>query len=149
MRRALLGIMAVVVGVGSTAALALTDDPISTRRKLMQANGAVFYGAAQGMIKGEIPFNPVLAAAVIRTNNAVAYSFGDYFPPGSDKGDTRASPKIWDEMEEFQRYLAEFRAATDAARQADPKTLEAFQASMTEVNRTCQQCHDEFRLADN
>jgi cytochrome c556 len=147
MRRLFFGFMAAAVGIVATAASA-TDDPIETRRKLMQANGAAFYGVANGILKGEIPFDPVVAASVIRINNAVAYSFGDYFPEGSHEGDTKASPKIWEEMEEFQRYLTEFRAATDKARQAEPKTLEAFQAAMNEVGETCKQCHDEFRLAD-
>jgi cytochrome c556 len=147
MRRLFFGFMAAAVGIVATAASA-TDDPIQTRRKLMQANGAAFYGVANGILKGEIPFNPVVAAAVIRTSNAVAYSFGDYLPEGSHEGDTKASPKIWEEMEEFQRYLTEFQAATDKARQAEPKTLEAFQAAMNEVGETCKQCHDEFRLPD-
>ena len=93
---ALLGVAVGVVSVGASAA----EDPIFTRRKLMQANGGAA-GIAQGMIKGEIPFNPVLAESALRTFNAVAYSVGDYFPEGSDKGDTRASPKIWEEMAEF------------------------------------------------
>lgn len=149
MRRLFFGTFALAVGVVSTAAIALTDDPITTRKKLMQANGAVFFGIANGMVKGEIPFSPVLAAAVIRTTNAVAYSFGDYLPEGSDQGDTRASPKIWEEMEEFQEYLADFQAASDAARQADPQTLEAFQAVVNDINETCLQCHEDFRLEEN
>jgi cytochrome c556 len=128
--------------------VALTDDPITTRKKLMQANGAVFYGVANGMIKGEIPFNPVAAASVIRTANAVAYSFGDYFPEGSDQGDTKASPKIWEEMEKFLGYLSDFQKASDAAREANPQTLEAFATAMQELGRTCQQCHEAFRLPD-
>lgn len=146
--RRLFGAVVLAAGVVSTAAVALTDDPITTRQKLMQANGAAFYGIANGMIKSEIPFNPVLAATVIRTTNAVAYSFGDYFPEGSHEGDTKASPQIWEEMEEFQQYLADFQAATDAARQADPQTLEAFQTVINDINDTCLQCHEEFRLAD-
>jgi cytochrome c556 len=149
MPRLLFAGIAAAVAIASTAAVALTDDPITTRKKLMQANGAVFYGMAQGLLKGEIPFDPVLAASVIRTSNAVAYSFGDYFPEGSDQGDTRASPKIWEEMAEFQQYLADFQKATDAAREADPKTLEAFQTAVNEIGQTCQQCHEEFRLKDN
>jgi len=148
MRRLYFGVFALAVGVVSTTAVALTDDPITTRKKLMQANGAVFFGLANGMVKGEIPFNPVLAASVIRTTNAVAYSFGDYFPEGSDQGDTKARPEIWEEMAEFQEYLADFQAATDAARQADPQTLEAFQTVVNDINETCEQCHEEFREED-
>ena len=150
MRRLVLVVSAVAVGVVSTAAFALTDDPILTRKKLMWANGAAFYGVGQGMIKGEIPFNPVLAQTVFQTTSAVGYSFGDYFPEGSEQGgDTRASPAIWEEMEEFQRYLAELREKSDAALEAKPQTLEAFQELANSLNETCNACHDEFRLARN
>ena len=137
--------LALSVGIVSFPAYA-QEDPILTRKKLMQANGAVFYGMARRMIQGEIPFNPVLAAAVVRTSDAVAHSFGDYFPEGSDQGDTRASPAIWEEMEEFQQYLADFQAAAGAAREADPQTLEAFTTAMEDLGETCDACHDEFRL---
>jgi cytochrome c556 len=141
-----LGILAVAVGIVSTAASA-TDDPIQTRKKLMQANGGAA-GIAQGMIKEEIPFSPVLAESALRTFNAVSYAFGDYFPEGSDKGDTRASPKIWEEMAEFQGYLADFQADTDAARAAKPQDLEAFKAAMAEIGQNCQHCHEDFRLEE-
>lgn len=149
MRRLVLGIAAGAVGVVSTAAFALTDDPILTRKKLMWASGAAFYGVANRTIKGEIPFNAVVAQSALQTANSVAYSFGDYFPEGSDQGDTRASPKIWEEMEGFQRYLAEFRDKTDAALATEVQTLEAFQAAVDDINATCNACHDEFRLARN
>ena len=143
MRRMCFAIAALAVGIVSTGASAV-EDPILTRKKLMQSNGGAA-GAVQAMIKGEVPFHPGVAQAALRAFNAVAYSFGDYFPEGSDQGDTRASPKIWAEMEEFQQYLADFRADTDAAREADPQTLEALQAAMTEIGQNCQECHKEFR----
>ena len=143
MRRLVLGSVAVAVGLVATAAIAV-EDPILTRKKLMQANGGAA-GAAQAMIKGETPFSPAVAASALRTFNAVAYSFGDYFPEGSDQGETRASPKIWEDMAGFQAVLAEFQADTDAARQADPQTLEAFQAAMGEIGQNCQNCHQNYR----
>ncbi len=55
MHRLFFGLVALGAGLVSTAVLA-TDDPILTRQKLMQANGAGFYGVAGKMLKGEIPF---------------------------------------------------------------------------------------------
>lgn len=144
MRRLVFAGIALAVGFATTAALA-TDDPILTRKKLMQSNGGAA-GAAQAMIKGEIPFNAAVAQAALRNFNAVAYTFGDYFPEGSDQGDTRASPKIWEEMAEFQQYLADFQADTDAARAADPQDVAGLQAAMAEIGQNCQQCHEAFRL---
>ena len=144
MRRLFFGALAVAIGVASTSAVALTDDPVTTRQKLMQANGGAA-GLASAMVKGEIPFNADAAEAALRTMNAVAYSYGDYFPEGSDQGDTRASPEIWANMEEFQQYLADFQADTDAARESEPQTAEALGAAMMEIGANCQQCHEEFR----
>ena len=52
-------------------------------------------------------------------------------------------------MAEFQEYLGDFQAATDAARAG--RTADAarpFRRPWTTIGQACQQCHDEFRLAD-
>lgn len=143
MRRLFFGLFAAAVGVVATTASA-TDDPIETRKQLMQANGASM-GEAQAMIKGEVEFEPRLAMAVLQSIEAVGYAFGDYFPEGSDQGETRASPKIWEEMEEFQEYVADLREDAAAGVAAKPETLEAFQTAIAAVGENCQQCHEEFR----
>ena len=149
MRRLLLGSIALGVALAATAAVA-TDDPILTRKKLTQANGAAFYGVANGMLKGEIPFNPVMAASVLRTTSGVAHAFGDYFPEGSETGgETKASPRIWEDMAGFQAALAEFREKADAAVAAKPQDLESFRAIATELGDTCSGCHDDYRLKDD
>lgn len=144
MRRLFFGVVALSVGIASTTAVALTDDPVTTRQKLMQANASAA-GLLNDMVRGEMPFNADVAEASLRTLNAVAYSYGDYFPEGSDQGDTRASPEIWSNMEEFQRILAGFRTATDEARASEPQTVEALQAALAAIGPSCQQCHEAFR----
>lgn len=134
-----------VIAAGATAA----EDPVLTRQKLMSAAGAAVYGAANRMMKGEMEFNPVVAASAIRTANAVAYSAGDYFPEGSDAGDTKASPRIWEDMAGFQEDFADLQQKTEAALNADPKDLDSFKAAMTPVIESCGACHDDFRLKDN
>jgi cytochrome c556 len=149
MHRVFFGLAAVGVGVVATAASA-TDDPILTRQKLMQANGAGFYGVAGGMLKGEIPFEARAANAVLRTSSAVAYSFGDYFPEGSETGgDTRASPKIWEDMAGFQAALEKFRADADAAAASKPQDLETFRTVIAQLGENCQSCHEEYRMKDD
>lgn len=147
MRRVLFGGLALAVGIVSTAAFAV-DDPIVTRKKLMQANGGAA-GAMQAMIKGEIPFSTAVAQSALRTFNAVAYSVGDFFPAGSDQGDTKASPKIWEDMAGFETALANFQMATDEARQSDPQSVEDLQAVMGQIGQTCGGCHENYRLSNN
>lgn len=143
MRRLFIGLVAAAVGVVATAASA-TDDPIATRKNLMQINGAGM-GAVQGMVKGEIPFDARIAMAALQGFEGVGYAFGDYFPEGSDQGETRASPAIWEEMEEFQQYVADFREDAAAAVAAKPESLEALQGVLGAIGENCQQCHEEFR----
>jgi cytochrome c556 len=143
MQKFVWGVVALAVGAASTMALA-TEDPIATRKQLMQSNGASM-GASQAMIKGELPFDARVAMAALQNFEAVGYAFGDYFPEGSEQGDTRASPKIWEDMADFQADLAEFRENAAAGVAAKPETLEAFQASISEIGQNCQHCHEEFR----
>lgn len=138
----------------SAAALSVApaaEDPILARQKLMKANGATAaVGAA--MLKGEKPFDPVAAIAVLRTANAVATTFGDYFPAGSETGgETRASPKIWQDMEGFNAKLAEFRKDTEAAvadLPSEPAMYgpEEFKAAFAAVAENCKSCHEAYRL---
>jgi cytochrome c556 len=147
MRRLIFGIAALAVAGGAVSAFAM-EDPIKTRKWLMDANGAAA-GAGGAMMKEEVAFNPAVAKSVFMTMHAVAYSVGDYFPPGSETGDTKADPKIWENAAGFAAALEKFQKDTDAAIAADVKDLEAFKAAFGQVTGNCKACHDEFRLPMN
>src|SRR5690606_14264664 len=98
----------------SVAAAPAADDPIAQRKMLMDATAAAA-GASAGMLKGEIDYNPAVANAAIMAFRAVSHTYGSFFPDGSDKGDTKASPKIWEDMAGFQERIAKFQADADAA----------------------------------
>jgi len=140
--------LALILIVGAVSIAHATDDVITTRQKLMAANGAAT-GAAAGMAKEEIAFNPVIAKAALQNWEAVAFSFGDYFPEGSNTGDTRASPKIWEDAAGWSAALEKFRADASAAVAADPKDLDSFKTAMSAVTANCQSCHETFRLERN
>jgi cytochrome c556 len=131
-----------IVGCGAAQA---TDDPVETRKKLMLGNAGAA-GAAVAMLKGEIPFSPAVANAVFATMNATAHAYGDYFPEGSDTGDTEAAPAIWEDMAGFQAAVAKFREDTGAAVAAKPETLEAFQPVFASVAQNCNSCHEDYRI---
>lgn len=146
MRRLMLGIPLIVLV--STAAFALADDPIATRKKLMDGNGAAM-GAAVGMVKGEIPFDPRIAMAALQSFDSVAFAFGDYFPEGSGQGDTSASPNIWSDPAKWQAQLDDFRKDAEAAVAAKPQDLEAFKAVLGPIGEDCGACHEGFRVKRN
>ena len=140
--------LALAIGGFSASAFA-AEDPISARKAIMKSVGAAA-GAGGGMLKGEIPFDPKIATLALRTMNAAAYSFGDYFPEGSETGmDTTASPKIWQDMAGFSEKMAKFRADADAAANSKPETLEAFKAAFGSVAQNCKGCHETYRIKKN
>jgi cytochrome c556 len=143
-------VASVVLGlcVGAVSIAHATDDVLTTRKKLMDANGAAT-GAAAAMAKEEVAFNPAIAKAALVTWDAVAFAYGDYFPEGSNTGDTRASPKIWEDQAGWNAALEKFRTDAAAALAADPKDLESFKTAMGPVTENCRSCHEAFRLERN
>ncbi|WP_223385575.1 c-type cytochrome [Oricola cellulosilytica] len=138
--------MLAVSGVTAVA----SEDPVATRKALMQSNGAAA-GLSGGMMKGEIPYNAAAAKAALASFNAAATAFGDYFPEGSDMdANTTASPKIWEDMEGFEAELDKFQTAAAAAMQAagkdGPADLDAFKAAAGSVLGTCKDCHEGYRV---
>ncbi|MDH3582156.1 MAG: cytochrome c [Hyphomicrobiales bacterium] len=148
MLRSLSVCLALAIGAVSTTAIA-AGDPIDVRKKIMRSNGGGA-GVSGGMMKGEIAFDAKVATLAIRTLNAAAHSFGNYFPAGSETGmETRASPKIWEDMAGFEAKLAQFQKDTDAAAAAEPKDLDAFKAAIGPVLANCKSCHEAYQLPKN
>lgn len=143
-----------VIALSSTAVTAgghLTgNDAVDTRKALMQGVGAAA-GAAGGMMKGEIDYNPAVANAAIAAMRGAAYSFGAFFPEGTEsvKGST-ASPKIWEDADGFAAAAAKFKADIDAASAAagkdGPADLDAFKAAIGPVFANCKSCHEGYRV---
>ncbi|MTI06106.1 cytochrome c [Roseibium denhamense] len=131
------------IGTAQTA-----NDPIATRKALMSSVGAAA-GLGGGMMKGEIAYTPAAGKAAIAAMNASAVAFGDYFPEGSDQGDTKAAAAIWSDPDGFMAEINKFAAATGAAMEASgrpgPADIDAFKAAFGPVLATCKSCHEGFR----
>lgn len=138
-----------MVLIAGSVAIAADNDPIETREALMEGNAASAAVAA-AMLKGDLDYNPAVAKAAIAQFHATAKAFGAFFPEGSDKGDTTASPKIWEDMDAFQQDVAKFEADADAAYKAagkeGPADLDAFKAAVMPVLGHCKSCHEDWRV---
>ncbi|MES0810710.1 cytochrome c [Roseibium sp. SCPC15] len=140
---------ALVTGLGLAGVAAhAAEDPVATRQAIMSSVGAAA-GLGGGMMKGEIDYNPVAGKAVIATMRSASVTFGDFFPAGSDQGETGATAKIWEDADGFAAELAKFSAATEKAASASgkdgPADLDAFKAAMGPVFGTCKSCHETYR----
>jgi cytochrome c556 len=141
--------IALVGIVFASSVVFASDDPIATRKSLMDSNAAAA-GVAAGMLKGDIPYDPAVAKAAIMALNATAHAYGDYFPEGSDMGNTSASPKIWEDMAGFKQKLGDFQtavaSAVDASGRSGPADIDAFKTAIGPVFGTCKSCHEAYRL---
>lgn len=142
MKRFVLAISAIALVSG--AALA---DPIADRKALMKERGGLV-GQLAPIAKGEKPFDAaaVLAALQGLAANGAKFDVEALFPAGSETGDTKASPKIWEDMAGFKAAEAKFEADVAAAIAAAPQDLDAFKAQFGAVASNCGACHQTYRL---
>jgi cytochrome c556 len=142
-------IVSIAIAASRARSLRRTMIQLVTRQAIMSSVGAAA-GLGGGLMKGEIAYSPAAGKAAIAAMRAASLTFGDYFPDGSNTGDTEAAPAIWDNRAGFDAEIAKFAAATgtamEAAGRAGPADLDAFKAAMGPVFGTCKSCHEGFRV---
>ena len=134
-----------LLALAGTAALA---DPIADRKALMKANGKAA-GMLAPMVKGEKPFDAavVLEALTTINGNAQKIDVVALFPPGTETGgETTASPKIWQDLADFQARVDKFKADAAAAAAAPAKDLHALKTQFEGLGKNCGGCHENFRV---
>jgi len=140
MMRIVLAAAVVAMGVSGASA----QDPIGARKDAMKSMGAQARVGTQ-MIRGEAAFDLAKAQAIFATYASVAAKAPALFPEGSQKGDTTASPKIWEDMAGFKAAFAKFESDAKAA-QASVKDLDTFKTTFPAVMKNCGGCHQDYRI---
>ena len=135
-------VFAAAVFTGS--AFAAEDSAVKYRKLVMKSLGG-HMGATASIVKGEAGATHHLVAHAA-TMASIAKMAGDLFPKGSDKGNTRALPVIWEQPQEFAKTVQALEAATGelvaAARSGEGNEIKnAFAA----VGKSCGGCHKKFR----
>ena len=139
--------LVIAISMLSLAASAAFADPILDRQGLMKERGKLVGGLSK-IAKGEADFDAaaVLTALQALQVNAEKFDADALFPAGSDKGDTTASPKIWEDMAGFKaaedKYLADVKAAAAAA----PADVDALKAQVKTIGGDCGTCHQTYRV---
>jgi cytochrome c556 len=144
-------LMAVAALAGAAFALpahaqfAKPEDAIKYRKAAFTVMGAHF-GRVAAMAQGKIPFDAKAAA-----ENAEIATFMSKLPyagfiDGTDKGETRAEPKIWTEMDKFKTAASKMQdemVKLNAA--AKTGNLDQIKAAVGDTAKTCKACHDNYR----
>lgn len=133
-----------VVAFGATAVVA-QQDPIAARQALMKANGKAA-GAIVKMVKGEAPFDLATAKKSFAAFEDAAAKMPALFPENSKTGgETTASPKIWESMDDFKAKFV--KLGTDAkAADASVKDLDSLKAALGVIGENCGGCHETYRI---
>jgi cytochrome c556 len=143
MTRKLVLVAAAVLAMGGVAQ-ADGYDPILTRQAGLDLLAQTL-GGVKAVVTANGDVKPLEGAG-----NAIkkwGAQFPTLFPPGSDTGNTKASPKIWTEMDAFQKAAMKLSAAGEAlATAAKAGDATAVAAAFKETSEACGACHKEYRL---
>ncbi|MEI9804980.1 MAG: cytochrome c [Pseudolabrys sp.] len=70
------------------------------------------------------------------------------FPDNSKSGgDTRATPKVWQDKKDFDEKAAAFGKAVAETRDKAVSSLDGLKAAIPVVGKACDDCHEDYRLS--
>ncbi|HEY9239462.1 MAG TPA: cytochrome c [Burkholderiaceae bacterium] len=133
------------VALPAAAQFAKPEDAIKYRKAAFTVMAAHF-GRVAGMANGRIPFDAKVAAENAEIANVMAKLPYAGFGPGTDKGDTKAEPKIWTEMDKFNAAASKMQEEMGKLNvAAKGGNLDAIKAAVGETGKSCKACHDNYR----
>jgi cytochrome c556 len=141
----LMTLIGAAIALPAAAQFAKPEDAIKYRKSALTVM-ATHFGRVAGMANGKIPFDAKMAA-----DNAEIAAFESKLPfvafiPGSDKGETRAEPKIWTEMDKFNAAATKMQdEMAKLAVVSKGGNLDAIKAQVGETGKACKACHDNYR----
>jgi cytochrome c556 len=131
----------------TTFTVAGEGDSISARKLLMKTNNDNARLAIQ-MIRGQKPYDPAAVEAAFAQWADTAQKLPGLFPDDSKTGgETRASPKIWQDKKDFDDKAAAFGKAVADNRDQAKASLDGLKAAIPSVGTACDNCHEDYRLS--
>ena len=133
------------VALPAAAQFAKPEDAIKYRKAAFTVMGTHF-GRVAAMANGRIPFDAKVAAENAELATMVSKLPYAGFVDGSDKGDTKAEPKIWTEMDKFKAAAAKMQEEMVKLNVvAKGGNLDAIKVAVGETGKSCKACHDAYR----
>jgi cytochrome c556 len=137
--------LAVLVMALNAGAVMAQSDPIAARQALMKGNNDHARTMIQTM-RGQKPFDAAAVDAAFAQWAETAQKLPALFPDNSKTGgDTRATPKIWQNKKDFDEKAAAFGMAVAENRAKAKESLDGLKAAIPVVGKTCDNCHEDYR----
>jgi cytochrome c556 len=127
------------------------SDPVKERNTLMYEMGERAYGEFNKMVRGEQPYDQAKVDAGFAKIAENAPKLTGLWPPGTNKAaegsDFHSSPKLWDNMADFDAQLTKFQQQAAAHAGGKVKSLDELKVAFDElVRQQCNTCHQEYRV---
>lgn len=121
------------------------EDAVKYRKAAFTVMGTHF-SRIGAMANGRVPFDATVAAenaAIVQAMSKLPFTA---FGPGTDKGDTRAQPKIWSEQPRFNEAAEKMQVEVDKlAAAARTGNLDSVKTAFGAAGQSCKACHDNYR----
>lgn len=138
-------LLGLVTALPAAAQFAKPEDAIKYRKAVFTVM-ATHFGRVAAMANGKMPFDAKVAADSAEIATSMSKLPYVAFIDGTDKGDTRAKPEIWTEMDKvkglaskMQDEMAKFNTAAKGG------NIDTIKAAAGEVGKSCKACHDNYR----
>ncbi len=136
-----------VAGMGMTSVIAADQGTHDARVAMMKKIGGAT-GALAGIAKGEKPYDAEAVKAALTTISETAKAFPDQFGPGTENAsaDSEASPKIWENMDDFKARSAKLGTDADTLLAQLPADAAGVGAGLKTLGANCGGCHQNYRV---
>ena len=137
--------LAATIALPAAAQFQRPEDAVKYRKSAFFVMGQHF-GRLNAVAQGRVPYEPVsttVNAEIVQLMSTLPWAG---FVDGTDKGDTRALPKIWAERAQFDAGAVKLREeTTKLVAAAKSNNLDQLKAAVGAVGQTCKACHDNYR----
>lgn len=141
-----LAVSALVLAAFSAGAVVAAGTPQENRQQLMKGIGGAM-GSLAKIAKGEAAYDAATVKGALETMATNAKAFPNEFPAGSETGmDTEASPKIWENMDDFKAKSAKLASDAEMLLAQLPADQAAVGDAMKTLGGDCQSCHETYRM---
>ena len=137
------GLALAIAAAGASAQQLKPEGQIKQRQAGYRVLGYNF-GSLAAMVEGKKPYNKEEALRNANLAAAIADYPRNFFGEGTDVGETKAKPEIWQKRSDFDAKMDKMVTAVKALPQAagDASTLKK---AVEEAGSACKACHDDYR----
>ena len=133
-----------LAGIAIGSAMAADGTHEARIGMMKQIGGAT--GALSNIAKGTKPYDAEAVKAALTTIATTAKAFPDQFKPGSETGAPKASPMIYEIMDDFKARAAKLSTDAETVLAQLPADAAGVGAALNTIGGNCGGCHQLYRI---